>query len=181
MGNVVSYSPVMLLAAHFSTHESALSWSRERLSEKWGNIILASDLFSFYETEYYAASMGRPLFKQLIAFEQSILPDSLAQIKHFTNQLESDYAAFRLHPEQRPLNIDPGYLELSQFVLATTKAGSHRLAIGQGIFAEVTLHFAAGRWNEWSWTYPDFRREDYKQFLTACRNKFLELGAGKRR
>jgi len=58
-------------------------------------------------------------------------------------------------------------------VLATTKDASHRIYLRDGIFGEVTLHFSRGAWRERDWTYPNYRREDYKDFLLACRKLLL--------
>lgn len=43
---------------------------------------------------------------------------------------------------KRKVNLDPGYLEPSKLVLASTKNFSHRIYLNQGIYGEVTLLFA---------------------------------------
>jgi hypothetical protein len=70
----------------------------------------------------------------------------------------------------RPLNLDPGYLELAKLVLASTKDHAHRIYLGQGIHAEVTLQYRqkAG-WQPQPWTFPDYRRADYHEFFDRCR------------
>ena len=70
------------------------------------------------------------------------------------------------------MNLDPGYLVLGKFVLATTKDQAHRLYLRDGIFAEVTLHFQAGAYRPWPWTYADFRIEEVIGFLGAARNYY---------
>jgi hypothetical protein len=58
-------------------------------------------------------------------------------------------------------------------VLASTKDHAHRLYLGEGIYAEVTLAFRQRQWQPLEWTYPDYRRADYQEFFTACREYLL--------
>jgi hypothetical protein len=132
-----------------------------------------SEPFDFTETDYYAATMGSGLKKQFFAFERLVDPGSLADIKCQTNLWEAEYAALGRHVEPRPLNLDPGYITPAKLVLASTKDHAHRLYLRDGIYAEVTLAYRAKRWQPLEWTYPDFRRDDFQQFFTACREHLL--------
>jgi hypothetical protein len=73
---------------------------------------------------------------------------------------------------QRPVNLDPGYLEQSKIVLASTKNFFHRILISRGIYAEVTLHYQGKRWNSFPWTFPDYDSEKYHPFFTALRENY---------
>ncbi len=73
------------------------------------------------------------------------------------------------HPEPRPLNLDPGYIELGKLVLASTKDFAHRIYLGRGIFAEVTLQYKHHLWRHHEYTFADYRREDYQRFFSECR------------
>jgi hypothetical protein len=63
---------------------------------------------------------------------------------------------------------------LAKLVLATTKDRQHRLYLGQGIYAEVTLRFTGGRFVPWEWTYPDYRTPDYLAFFDAVRRRYRQ-------
>jgi hypothetical protein len=181
MGQILSPAPVLLIIAASSRYAKALDWARQRCAQIHGPIGLASDAFDFTETDYYTATMGTGLKKQFLAFERLIDPAALAEIKRSTNQWEAEYTAFGRHIEPRPLNLDPGYITPAKLVLASTKDHSHRIYLGDGIFAEVTLAYRQRRWQPLEWTYPDFRREDYQQFFTRCREYVLNsLQAGPR-
>ena len=130
--------PVLLVAAVFSRHADALPW-RGRLEEAYGPVERLSPAFVFDQTDYYAATMGTDLRKQFLAFRDLIAPDRLAEIKLHTNALESELAQAGSYPEARPVNIDPGYLNLGKFLLATTKDQAHRVYLRDGVYAEVTL------------------------------------------
>ncbi len=135
-----------------------------------------SEPFEFTETNYYAATMGADLKKQFLAFETLIDSSELAGIKRQTNDLEAEYAALGPHPEPRPLNLDPGYITPAKLVLASTKDHAHRIYLRDGIFAEVTLAYRQRRWQPLEWTYPDYRRDDFQQFFTRCREWLLNCG-----
>jgi Domain of unknown function (DUF4416) len=95
-------------------------------------------------------------------------PADLADVKRATNGIED---AFR-EDGDRKLNLDPGLLNLSRFVLATTKDHAHRIPLRDGIYAEVTLVFAHGEFRPLPWTYPDFRSEPVRAALKEIRGRY---------
>jgi hypothetical protein len=160
----------LLLLAAFSRHEAALDWARQKTIETWGAIALESPRFDFAETNYYDATMGAGLKKVFFAFQRPFDPAELVEIKLQTNQWEEEYAAAAGHTEQRPLNLDPGYLTLAKLVLASTKDFAHRIYLSRGIYAEITLQYKHHAWLHHEYTFPDYRRADYQEFFTQCRN-----------
>ena len=76
---------------------------------------------------------------------------------------------------QRPLNLDPGYLTSAKQVLSSTKDHTHRIYLGEGIFGEITLFYRHGAWRDHEFTFPNYRRADYQQYFTECRN-WLQRG-----
>jgi hypothetical protein len=58
---------------------------------------------------------------------------------------------------------------LDKLVLATTKDYSHRIYLGQGIYAEVTLKHRQGAFQPWDWTYPDYASPRYLQVCDEIR------------
>jgi hypothetical protein len=175
MGQPRSPVPVLLVVVGFSRHEAALSWAKEQLQLRYGPIALSSEPYCFDQTRYYQDSMGTDLRKQLWAFEQLIAPDALPDIKRSSNTLEEELARSGTYQEERPINLDPGYLNLGKFVLATTKDQAHRIYLRDGILAEVTLHFQAGRYRPWPWTYADYRLDAVLDFLGRARECYRQL------
>jgi hypothetical protein len=166
--------PVLLVVAAFSRHDTALLWGRERLEEIYGPVGFTGSPFQFNQTAYYTPTMGPDLRKQFFAFRDLVATDSLPDIKHRTNALESDLASRHLYPEIRPLNLDPGHLLLGKFMLATTKDQAHRVYLRDGIFAEVTLRCEAGAFEPWPWTYADYRLECVREFLKEARDYYKQ-------
>src|SRR5688572_11722480 len=178
MGDARLHSPVLLIVAAFSRHDAALTWARERAASEWGTIALESEAFAFDDTAYYEKQMGAGLRKAFFAFERLIDPAELVERKLTANRWEEEYRAASDALESRPLNLDPGYLTEAKLVLATTKDRDHRLYLDRGIFAEVTLSYHARNWQPLAWTYPDYRRDDYHQFFSRCRD-YLRQRYGK--
>jgi hypothetical protein len=159
---------VGLLAREFSWLEEA----RGELSRAFGPIDLASEVIPFTWTGYYAAEMGVDLKRQFFSFERLIDPGEIASIKRRTNEIEEEFAKRIAGGPARPVNLDPGYLDLSKLVLATTKDFAHRIYLEGGIYAEVTLQYHCGRWEALPWTYPDYRSDAYSAFFVALRALF---------
>ncbi len=170
MGEISKPQPAMLIAAITSRYEPAIDWAIEKATTQWGDVALRSPLFEFNETEFYEKTMGTELKKRLIAFERLIDPEQIAAAKVLSNQWEHEYNLQSDVAEERPINIDPGYITQAKLVLATTKNRDHRIYLQQGIFAEITLHFHSGKWQKSRWTYADYQRDDFQTFFTQCRD-----------
>ena len=170
MGTIHSPKPVLLLLAVFSADPAAFDWLRKRAKSQWGELAMESEPFPFEKfTDYYAKSMGKTLPKRLWAFENLISPDALPKIKCVTNDWETEFKSVTDCTAERPLNIDPGYIDLGKLILASTKDHAHRIYLSEGIFAETTLMYTQKQWKPMPWTYPDYQSVDYQAFLTRCR------------
>ena len=78
----------------------------QALSEKYGKVDFISAPMAFAYTDYYTKEFGGSLIRRFVAFDRLIRPDSLPDVKLWTNSLEC-----RLSEEgRRKVNIDPGYL-----------------------------------------------------------------------
>lgn len=174
MGRIRQPEPCLLVVAAFSRHAAALEWARERLVEQFGPIALSSPCYDFHHTNYYREDMGPDLRKVLWAFAQLVPAEQLPDIKHWTNALEEQLARHLRYVEPRPLNLDPGFLTLGKFCLATTKDQQHRIYLRDGIFAEVTLRFREGGYQPWPWTFADYREPVVLDFLRQARDIYKQ-------
>jgi len=179
MARARTAQPVKLIAGLLSGDEDLLRRAQGLLARRFGEIQLESETWPFDETDYYQAEMGPHLKRRFVSFAGTIRPDLLAEVKRETNALEARITEECNDPEiARPVNIDPGYLDLGKLVLATTKDRSHRVYIGLGIFAEVTLHYQGGGWQAWPWTYSDYQRPEYHAFFQRVRESLHAERAG---
>lgn len=140
------------------------------LEKTFGPVDMISRWLDFGYTDYYDKEMGSPLFRKLFVFKELIAQDDLAHIKEKTNELETRF----IYNGKRSVNIDPGYLVSSRFILATGKEYSHRIYIGSKIYADLTLIYSKNQgFKTLEWTYPDYASEEILLFLTKIRNKYL--------
>ena len=160
--------PAKLVIGFFMKEKSFGGDVLRALVEKFGPIDIASSWFPFDFTTYYYDETGIPLFRRLFGFKKLVQQQDLAQIKLTTNSLEQQYAS----GGKRPVNIDPGYLLHERFVLATGKNYSHRIYIGNGIYADLTLIYSHGRFEPLPWTYPDYASKNVIDFLENVRKKY---------
>jgi hypothetical protein len=170
MGKVREPPPVKLIVSMFTGDETLLAVARGALTNRFGVIDYQSELLPFHHTEFYAREFGPGLVRQIVAFAQLIPPQHLAEIKRVTNELELTWTV----DGKRRVNLDPGYVSLGKLVLATTKDYSHRIYLGQGIYAEVTLKYEHGRFQPWQWTYPDYASARYLEIFSEIRRMYAE-------
>ena len=172
--NVVKYGK--LIAALTSSDTTLMKEIEQQLSKKFGDCDLRSEIFPFDFTDYYTEEMGSDLQKKFISFSEMILLDDLPDIKHFTSDVEQQYA---IH-EKRRINIDPGYVTHAQMVLATTKDYTHRIYLGKGIHAELTYVCKKKVFHPLDWTYPDYREKHAREFFEKVRQNYLQQMRSKR-
>ncbi|MCX5713597.1 MAG: DUF4416 family protein [Candidatus Omnitrophica bacterium] len=145
--------------------EAVLSLVFSALKKLFGSIDFESNALNFNHTDYYQKEFGADLKKRFISFRKLIPPEQLSRIKIKTNRIESKLST----RGARRVNIDPGYLDLSKLLLATTKDYRHRIYIGDGIFAEITLYYQDKSFKPWEWTYPDYRTLEYIETFNHLR------------
>ncbi len=170
MGHPTPHAPVARLLAVITRYDEALAWAEATAASAWGPVALRSPTFRFDQTDYYTASMGPDLGKTFLIFNNLADAAEVADWKFATNQWEADYAALGRHAEPRPLNLDSGYLTAAKLVLASTKDHAHRMYLGRGMYAEVTLFYKHNQWQGHDFTFPDYRRADYHAFFQQARD-----------
>lgn len=171
MGTASRHKPVKLITGFIFGQVSLLRQAERALTRKFGRVDFESPIlpFSCY-TDYYEKEFGKNLKRKFVSFEKLISAQDIAKIKALTNQIELQLArkTKKLSPRRR-VNIDPGYLDLSKLILATTKDFTHRIYLEKGIFAEVTLFYRQGSYRGWEWTYPDYRTSEYIRIFNQIR------------
>ncbi len=162
--------PAKLLVALLMPDRALLEPVCQVLCERFGELEMTSPWYPFDFTDYYAEEMGAGLERRVLVFRDLVQQDDLAGIKHITNDLEQQ---LRGDAPGRRVNIDPGYLLAERFVLATGKNFPHRISIGMGIYADLTLLFRNGGYQILEWTYPDYQEPEMRSFLLTVRKRYL--------
>jgi hypothetical protein len=166
--------PVKLIIGILAANGECLSAALDALIAKFSKLDFVSDVWPFDKTDYYKNEIGENILRQFVSAEKLIDPGSLAKIKHKTNKLEQKLAKQLGLALPRPVNLDPGVIEPSKLILATTKNYSHRIYIGGKMYAEVTLIFDKGTWRPLPYTYPDYKQQCYFDFFDKVRTRLLE-------
>ena len=175
MGTIRPPRRVKLICGMLSQAEDLMNRARQHLTRRFGEVDLESQTWPFDATDYYEPEMGPGLLRRFVSFERLIDPAQIASIKRETNQMEAELCAeLGNPPEFRVVNLDPGYIGIGKLVLATTKDYSHRVCVGNGIYAEVTLHWQDNAWRAWPWTYPDYASDRYHAFFRQVRDRLRE-------
>lgn len=144
----------------------------EIIRAEYGLIDHQSDILPWSNTAYYREEMGPGIVRKFLFLERLRDPAELPEMKLFTDGIEKAFSARSGGALKRRINLDPGYVTEAKVVLATAKDFSHRVYIGKGIYAEVTLRYSA---NDRSFmpcdhTYPDYRTEAYTTLFNNARD-----------
>ena len=176
MGVIRIPIPVKLFTGLLSPDPALFDACSSVLEKEFGAIDLESKMLPWDRTEYYREEMGAGIYRKFIFFRDLIDPAKLAGIKVFTNAVEDRFSEKTPSGTRRTINLDPGYVTEAKVVLATTKDFSHRVYIGEGIFAEVTLRYGSKErsFTACDHTYFDFRTERYRQLFNQARTLLRE-------
>ena len=161
-------TPILFAGALYSKPDY-FKTAREQLITQFGNIFMESPEMPFNYSDYYKEELGGPIIRKFIFFADKIDPLRLPDIKLITSNLEEQLSS----NGRRNINLDPGYMTLSKVVLASKKNYSHRLYIGKGIFAEVTLLHLKGKYRPHLFTYRDYASDEYAAIFAEAR-EFLK-------
>ena len=130
-----------------------------------GEVEERTDAVPWAVSEYYRAEMGGEIWRCYASLRELAPADRLTTWKRESNRLETRWAV----DGKRLVNVDPGYVDLLRLVLASTKDAGHRVYLGDGIFAEITLRYENGAFRSWPHTYPDYAAASTIDFFNRVR------------
>lgn len=160
----------------FTSDKNLFDLYKEELIKRFGEVDIESNIQPFNFTNYYEEEFGENLIQKLFSFSTLIRQDELAEIKRITNDLESNFAKENIKNNiprhKRKINLDPGYITLNKYILASTKNGPSRIYLNQGIYAEITLRFINKSFVPCEYTYPNYKTNEYINFLNSVRKKY---------
>lgn len=171
MGKIKSPPPVAFFSSIIFGDSGILSHIEADLSARIGAIEERTPLFPFSQSGYYTPEMGPDLMRRFVLFRPLLGRDRLADVKCMTNEIEQAHSI----AGHRQANIDPGYLALEHVALGTTKGYAHRVYLGQGIFADLTLIYENGTYRSLPWTYPDYGGSELISLLNGWREHYKRM------
>lgn len=176
MGKIFLPKPAKLIISLFTSDKSLFNLYKEELVKRFGEIDIENNAQPFNFTDYYEKEFGENLIQKLFSFSALIRQDGLAEIKIITNSIENNFKNGNIKNDithhKRKINIDPGYITLNKYILASTKDGPSRIYLNQGIYAEITLRFINKSFVPCEYTYPNYKTNKYINFLNSVRQKY---------
>lgn len=172
MATARPFDKCALVMGVLSSYEEQREALFETLEKHFGEILLVSPTMDFSFTDYYDSEMGKRPVRYLLMFKDFVDPQNLADIKTLTNTLEKSFA---FDNGNRRINLDPGILSLSSFILATCKDRSHRIPLRNGIYAETTLIYQDKDFQRLPWTYADYSSDEVKASLRQFRDQYRQM------
>jgi phosphoribosylformylglycinamidine cyclo-ligase len=171
MGVPKSPPPAALFLAVSFAPTMPVDKVRAVVTEEIGDILLQSPVYRFNHSDYYTEEMGENLQKAFLLLNRLIDPGTLVEWKLRAQAVEAKYAV----AGKRAINLDPGYLDASKLVLATSKNYDHRIYLGRGIYGDVQLRFRFQKFHVNDWTYPDYRQPEHIAFFEQARLKYFDM------
>jgi hypothetical protein len=167
MGTYTQPLKVKLVIGMLGKDQAIINRARQALEKIYGTEEEVLPCIPFTWTNYYEDEIGSKSFRCFVTYENLIERENIVKIKRRTNSLEKSFSRKGL----RPVNLDPGYLTLGQFFLASTKDQRQRVYLGRGIFLEPSLFFKDGKFYPFDWTYRDYRSKAYLEYFKRARSK----------
>jgi len=171
MREILRPLPVKLFMGMLSPDPALFDTCADIVRREYGPVDYQSELVPWTNSDFYTEEMGSGILRKFIFFERVMDPGDLSAIKINTTMLEKNFAVQAGHRVRRRINLDPGYVTEAKVVLATAKDYSHRLYIGKGIYAEVTLRYGNKdrSFTPFDYTYLDYCSEPYITMFNKAR------------
>jgi len=161
--------PVNLVMSLIAADREKICHVLAILVERFGPTDYLSAYLPFSYTNYYEKEMGPALVRRFVSFDRHVPPETLPDIKNWTNDLEKRFS----EGESRQVNLDPGYIAPAHLILATGKGYTHRPYLRNGIYADLTMIYCDGSFQALPWTYPDYAASESVAMLNTIRKKYL--------
>lgn len=138
-----------------------------RMEGHFGRADVVGEWIAFDHTSYYEDEMGKGLKRCFVSFEKNVPPEESIHFKAWAAEVEDHYRA----DGRRTVNLDAGYIDANKVVLMTGKYGGHKIAVGDGIWADFLLWYNKG-WVALPWAFPDFRDGSHFSTFEKMRGRF---------
>ncbi|GAI34048.1 unnamed protein product, partial [marine sediment metagenome] len=135
MGKIFLPKTAKLIISMITSDRYLFKLYEDVLIKRFGEVDIESNVQSFNFTDYYGEEFGKNLMQKLFSFCTLIRQDELAEIKIITNSIENNIENENIKNNmaynKRKINLDPGYITLNKYILASTKNGPSRIYLNQ--------------------------------------------------
>ena len=150
----------------------ALAEGVKMLEKKFGRVQYETLEIACCDAEEYREEMGEDLLRRFYSFDGLVPRDSLPDLKAACYKIEPRFSDTVDGYHFRTINIDPGILTPSALVMASHKEYNHRIYLCDGVWGEMALIFAHGKFCRLPWTNPDFCSDEAVDFFERVRSTF---------
>ena len=140
----------------------------QHLQHVFGRADMISGVYPFDITDYYEPEMGTQLLRRFVSFDKLVEAQTLPEIKRLTNVMETAYVS----ESGRSINLDPGYMDMDKFILASAKYGRQKIYLDKGIYADPTLYYYKKEFQPYEWSFPDFKSGIYNDYFLRVRSHY---------
>ncbi len=164
--------PGQLIVSIIYSSLDAVADALKALEQRFGPVQFETIEIPCTVAAMYKEEMGECLQRRFFSFERQVSRDSLPDIKSACNKIEPLFADRVDDYLFRTVNIDPGILTPDNLVMASQREYNHRIYIKDGVFAEIVLISAKGRFRRLPWTNADFYHNEAVEFFLRVLSSF---------
>jgi hypothetical protein len=167
--------PGRLIVSIIYSSIDALADALKMLERHFGRVQYET-METSYTSDTYSEEMGDSLERRFFSFEKPVERDRLPQIKATCLKIEKQFGDHVDDFTFRTVNLDPGILTPDNLIMASTREYNHRIYLADGVFADLVLVYAKGRFVRMPWTVPDFYQGEAIEFFLRVRESFELVG-----
>jgi hypothetical protein len=161
-----------LIVSVVHSSRDALADALFQLERRFGRVQCETIDIPHTNGEEYREEMGDSLQRRFFSFERLVERESLIEIKEACHRIESSLGDHVHDFTFRTVNIDPGILTPANLVMGSHREYNHRIYLGGGVFAEIALIWARGKFCRLPWTNLDFCHDEAIDFFLRVRACF---------
>ncbi len=171
MRSLQTPAPVYYFTAMLAPDSGLFDIAERDLAPLVGRVKMETGISPWAHSTYYEKEMGRGLLRKFTFFSTPRDPLDIVEVKLRAREIEQALGRREGEMVFRNINIDPGYISPAKLVLSSCKDHSHRIYLGRGVFAEVTLFFRDESFRPFFHTYRDYRDPDMIAFFNGARKE----------
>ena len=150
-----------LFLAVMYNDDGVLTEALAEIEKHFSAVFFKMRYYDFDFTDYYKDEFGDNLKKTVFVLDPKIMKEDLVDIKMLCSQIEGDFSK----EGKRSINIDPGYFNQEEVVLASFKGKDFKEELEDGVFAHKVLEFDGNAANDPPHTFADFKSKDVHDFF----------------
>jgi len=171
MARITTPPPGRLIVSVVYSSLDGLADALRKMERHFGHVQCETMEIPF-DGSRFAEEMGNNLERRFYSFEKDIPRDRLPEAKALCEKIEQQLGDRVDDYTFRTVNIDPGILTPDNLIMAFRHEFNHRIYLSHGVFAELALVYAKGRFVRLPWTDDDFCEGEAIEFFLRVRESF---------